>query len=185
MLVESEQITLLELARSSIHNGLIRSIPLKVVPLEYPAALQASRACFVTLTLEGALRGCIGHLEACQSLVEDVVENADNAAFKDPRFPMLTQQEYDRVEIHISVLSTPEPMPVSSQEDLLEKLRPGHDGIILQEGIHRGTFLPSVWEQLPTPELFIRQLKIKAGLPADYWSDGIEFLRYHTESIEE
>ncbi len=185
MLTERDQTALLELARSSIRNGLAKSIPLKVVAGEFPTTIQASRACFVTLTLKGALRGCIGHLEACQSLVEDVVENAYNAAFRDPRFPSLSQLEYDRVKVHISVLSHPEPMPVSSQKDLLEKLQPGHDGIILQEGSHRGTFLPSVWDQLPTPELFIRQLKIKAGLPADYWSDGIEFLRYHTESIEE
>jgi len=184
MLNHDEHLVLLELASASIRNGLLDGPPLKVDPAEFSPPLQEPRACFVTITIQGALRGCIGHLEATQSVVEDVVENAYSAAFRDPRFPPLTSSELTQLKLHISILSVPEPLAVSSEQDLLEKLQPGTDGIILHDGIHKGTFLPSVWEQLPQPETFIQHLKMKAGLPAEYWSDSIEVLRYHAESIE-
>ncbi len=184
MLNRDEQLVLLELASSSIRSGLQEDSSFKVDPTVFSPPLQEPRACFVTLTLHGALRGCIGHLEATQSVVEDVVENAYNAAFRDPRFPAVTSTELAQLKLHISILSVPEPLAVSSEQDLLEKLQPGIDGIILHDGAHKGTFLPSVWEQLPQPETFIQHLKMKAGLPAEYWSDSIEVLRYHAESIE-
>lgn len=143
--------------------------------------LQEKRAAFVTLTIAGNLRGCIGRLEACRPLAEDVAENACAAAFDDPRFEPLSQEEFPRTEIHISVLSPPEEMEFSSEADLLEQIRPGVDGLILQDGGRRGTFLPSVWEELPDAELFWMHLKMKAGLPTTYWSDTLRVFRYTAE----
>ncbi len=176
---------LLDTARASIRTGLEKGHPLVVDPGDYDEALQAQRATFVTLNKQGQLRGCIGHLEAIQSLIEDVAENAFSAAFKDTRFSPVTSSELDQLEIHISVLSPPEPVSFSSEEDLLRQIRPGKDGLILQDGYFRGTFLPSVWEQLPSPEEFLAHLKIKAGLPPNYWSDSLQVSRYTTESFSE
>ncbi len=176
---------LLRVARESIAHGLRSGRPLLVDPQEYDPELRAMRATFVTLNERGRLRGCIGHLEAIQPLVADVAENAFNAAFRDPRFPPVSAGEFDALEIHISVLSPPEPMEFSSQEDLLRQIRPGIDGLILEEGVYRGTFLPSVWEELPDPRQFLAHLKLKAGLPQDYWSDTLKVYRYTTESFSE
>jgi uncharacterized protein len=146
-----------------------------------PAELMEKRATFVTLTIGGQLRGCIGMLEACRPLAEDVAANAVAAAFEDPRFEPLTEKEFTKLNIHISVLSPPEEMDFFSEEDVLSRIRPGIDGLILQDGYHRGTFLPSVWEELPQKELFWAHLKHKAGLPSGYWSDTIRVFRYTTE----
>lgn len=177
---------MLRLARESIIHGLETGAPLKVSNKDYPPALQAKRACFVTLTQAGQLRGCIGHLEPIQSLVEDVVENAYAAAFRDPRFPTLATEELPDTHIEISVLGPPQPLDFDSEEDLLQQIRPGVDGLILAtpDG-HRGTFLPSVWESLPEPGQFLAHLKLKAGLPSDYWADGIRVWRYETEAFQE
>jgi len=133
--------------------------------------------------VETSLRGCIGTLEPQWALVLDVAKNARAAAFEDPRFPALTWPEFDRLEAHVSVLSMPEPMQFESEEDLLAQLRPGVDGLILEESFYRGTFLPAVWESLAEPQEFLRHLKQKAGLHPDYWSDTIKVQRYTTESI--
>ena len=175
--------TLLQIARESIAQGLAEGSPLSVVAGNYPAELQAVRACFVTLNERGALRGCIGHLEASLPLVEDVAENAYSAAFRDPRFPPLAPHELAELEIHISVLTPSQPISFTSEADLIGQLRPYVDGLILIDGLHRGTFLPSVWEQLPVPAQFLRHLKLKAGLDTDYWSDHIQVYRYETESF--
>ena len=180
---EAARRTLLDVARTSIRRGLEQHRPMQVDLAAYPPALQEWRAAFVTLNRSGRLRGCIGHLEACQPLVQDVADNAYAAAFRDPRFPPLTADELDGLEVHVSVLSAPEPMPVTSEEVLLEQLRPGVDGLILDDGLHRGTFLPAVWEALPRPAQFLGQLKLKAGLPLAYWSDRIRVARYTTESF--
>ena len=148
-----------------------------------PEHLWQEGAAFVTLNLHGKLRGCIGHLQASQPLVEDVVQNARHAAFRDPRFAPLTDAEFPELEISLSLLSSSEPLNFSSEEDLLRQLRPGIDGLILQDGAQRGTFLPSVWESLPDPADFLRQLKLKAGLPADSWSDSLIASRYTTQHI--
>ena len=182
-LSESDRRLLLDLARSSIRYGLTRGRPQPVNPADYPPALREPRAAFVTLNRHGQLRGCIGHLEASQALVRDVADNAYAAAFRDPRFPPLTEAEYEDLEVHISVLSPPEPLPIVSEADLLLQMRPGVDGLILEEGHHRGTFLPSVWESLPAPEQFLAHLKLKAGLSPAYWSDGIRVARYTTEAF--
>lgn len=178
-----ERHTLLELAEASIRHGLKRGRSSTVDPLTYPTKLQARQACFVTLERNGNLRGCIGHLEAIQPLVQDVVENAFAAAFRDPRFPPLSEAEMVGLEIHISVLTPATPLEFSSEQDLISRIRPGIDGLILEEREHRGTFLPSVWESLPNPGNFIQQLKLKAGLPADYWSNTLRIFRYQTESF--
>jgi len=175
---------LLKLARESIRKGLQAGEALNIDLNDMPDALRQPGASFVTLMLDGQLRGCIGHLEANQTLVQDVVENAALAAFSDPRFDPLTMMEFEALEISLSILSEPEPLHFTSQEDLLEKIRPGIDGLIMQEGRQRGTFLPSVWESLPEPENFLRHLKLKAGLSEKYWSDSLQVLRYTAQHIK-
>ena len=178
-----ERSILLELARGSILHGLENAVPLSVDPARYPQPLQRQRASFVTLNRFGELRGCIGHLKAVQPLVADVSENAYSAAFRDPRFPRLENSELVGLELHISVLTPAKLMHFSSQRDLLEKLRPGIDGLILKTERQQGTFLPSVWESLPDSRTFLEHLKLKAGLSRDYWSDEIKVYRYGTESF--
>jgi AmmeMemoRadiSam system protein A len=178
-----ERATLLDLARRSIAHGLDHRRPLKVDPTHYRSPLADRLAAFVTLNRAGQLRGCIGHLEAMQPLIRDVADNAYAAAFEDPRFPPLTRAELIGLDVHISVLSPPEPMTFTSEADLLAQIRPGIDGLILSDGHARGTFLPSVWESLPDPRDFLSHLKRKAGLPADHWSDRVRVARYTTESF--
>lgn len=181
--MDERQQQLLDLAEASIRHGLDHGRPLSPAPDAYPAIPAQAGASFVTLHRHGELRGCIGSLEAHQPLLEDVAHNAFAAAFSDPRFPPLKESEMSDLEIHISLLSPARPMAFQSETDLLQQLRPGVDGLVLEEGRHRGTFLPSVWEQLPAPELFLRHLKQKAGLPPDYWSDTLQVSRYTTESF--
>jgi AmmeMemoRadiSam system protein A len=181
---KEQQQQLLTLAKNSIKHGLATGKPLKVNLADFPAELTLHRATFVTLQKHQQLRGCIGMLTAVRPLVEDIADNAFSAAFRDPRFPPLTADELDELEIHLSILTPSEPITFSSEQDLLSQLQPDIDGLILQEGQLRGTFLPSVWEQLPEPKQFLRHLKQKAGLPPDYWSETIKVYRYRTEIIE-
>jgi len=183
MLTAEHRETLLEVAEASIREGLHTGHALPLHPEEYPAELRAVRATFVTLHKAGELRGCIGSLEAYQPLVANVAHNAYAAAFSDPRFPPLAAEEYPLLTLDIAILSPPEPLAFSSEQELLRQLRPGIDGLILEERNHRGTFLPSVWETLPTPEAFLRQLKMKAWLPPEHWSDTLRVSRYTTESF--
>ena len=185
MFSRTDRQILLNLARESIQFGLTHSQPLTVKRQNYSDVLQQLRASFVTLHKHGELRGCIGSLKARQPLVDDIASNAFNSAFHDPRFPPLQANEFDQLHIHIEILTPPEPIQFSSEQDLLDQLQPGKDGLLLSEGLHRGTFLPTVWESLPLPEQFLFHLKNKAGLPGDYWSDNIKVQRYHTESFEE
>ena len=177
--------SLLALARQSIGHGLETGRALPVSVADYPSLLGEPRACFVTLHIERQLRGCIGSLEARRPLVEDVAENAFAAAFRDPRFAPLARHEMSLIDIELSVLSRPRPIRFESQQQLLEQLEPGVDGLILEAGRHRGTFLPSVWQQLPEPRDFLRHLKIKAGLTADAWPADIRISRYSSESFAE
>ncbi len=174
---------LLTIAKNSISHGLQQHQPLQIAISNYPAQLQQHRACFVTLHLLGALRGCIGSLQANQPLILDVAANAFNAAFRDPRFSPVTPVEAPRLAMDISVLSQPQPMHFSSEANLLQQIRPGIDGLILSERGHRGTFLPTVWEELPDPADFLNNLKSKAGLPTNYWSDTLTVENYTTELI--
>ena len=178
-----DRTALLRVAADSIAHGLRSGRPLPVDVEAFAVALRSKRGTFVTLEIDHSLRGCLGMLEAVRPMVQDVSENAFAAAFRDPRFPAIAIAEQEQLDIHISILSPAEPMQFESQADLLHQIRPGIDGLILQEGRYRGTFLPSVWESLPDAPSFLSHLKGKAGLPADYWSQTIRVSRYTTESI--
>ncbi len=183
MLSEHNRQVLTNLAQDSIQYGLGHHRPLEVELNDYPPELTDTKASFVTLKIKNNLRGCIGTLEAHRPLVVDVSHNAFAAAFKDPRFAPVNEQEFTQLQYHISVLTIPEPMTVVDEEDLYSQLQPGKDGIVLSDGHYRSTFLPSVWESLTTPQSFIQQLKLKAGLDAHHWSDSIRFERYKVEEF--
>jgi len=134
------------------------------------AALATPAATFVTLFCNAELRGCIGSLQPLRALGEDVRENAINAAFHDPRFPPLAQTEFGATSIEVSLLSPSMRQCFATEEDLLARLRPGIDGVTLEYGRCRGTFLPQVWDTLPDPRAFLAELKRKAGLPGDFWN---------------
>lgn len=181
---EAQQLILLETARDSIRYGFAHGRALPVDPSGYPEALRAPAPVFVTLTRRGELRGCIGALESSGSLVENVAYYAHAAAFSDARFSPVAPDEFPGLDIAISVLSPLESINFSSELDLVRQLRPGVDGLLLEEEGYRGTFLPSVWECLPEPADFLRRLKVKAGLDSDYWSETIQVRRYTTFYIE-
>jgi AmmeMemoRadiSam system protein A len=177
------QLSLLQVALSSIESGLHSGTPEAINSQEYSQELRELRACFVTLKKGPSLRGCIGSLEAHRRLVEDVAANAFAAATRDPRFQRLSGEELVSIDIGVSVLGPSQALTFDSQQALLDMLRPGLDGLILQDRNARGTFLPTVWKSLPEPAEFLDQLKMKAGLTADYWSDTLEVWRYSTESF--
>jgi len=148
-----------------------------------PPQLRAHRATFVTLKLDGKLRGCIGTVRPERPLALDVAENAYRSAFRDPRFGPLSVEEADKVDISVSILSHPRPLAFRSEDELIDRVRPDRDGLILTSGDKRGLFLPQVWESLPQCADFIGNLKRKAGLPRDYWSDDLQVQRFSTESF--
>ena len=151
---------------------------------EYPE-LAEQRATFVTLTIGGRLRGCIGSILPRRALIDDVIENARAAAFKDPRFPPLSPEEFPRVAIEVSLLTLPQPLPYEDVADLRRKIRPGVDGVIIRFDGRQATFLPSVWEQLPDFDKFFEHLCLKAGLPADCLRLHPEIHIYQAEKIME
>jgi len=154
---------------------------------DYPrtAWLDEPGATFVTLMLNGRLRGCIGSLEAHRPLIDDVRHNAAAAAFRDPRFMPLNEVEFADTAIEVSVLGAPERISFSSEADALAQLHRGEDGVILEYGPHRATYLPQVWAHLPDPQSFVEELKVKAGLPEDFWSDDIKLSRYTVQKFSE
>jgi AmmeMemoRadiSam system protein A len=166
--------TLLAIARGAIATQLGVPSP----PFDETEWLDEPGATFVTLTCTGALRGCIGSIEAERPLRVDVENNALAAAFSDPRFPPLSKREYREIAVEVSLLSPMQPVTVDSETHALTLLRPGIDGVLLEYGRRRGTFLPQVWDQLPEPHAFLAHLKQKAGLPADFWSEEIQLSRY-------
>jgi AmmeMemoRadiSam system protein A len=174
---------LIELCLTTIQHGLGSGKSLAVTTSNHDPFLRRHRATFVTLLNEDSLRGCIGSLTAKRELVIDLARNAHAAAFSDLRFPAVTAGELDGLDIHISILSTPEPINFDSESELVRNLRPGKDGLVLEEGGNRGTFLPSVWESIPDPEEFFFQLKRKTGLAPNHWSEEISVFRYTTEII--
>ena len=156
------------------------------IPVDDTAAfLNAPGATFVTLKQGSQLRGCIGSLNAHRTLLEDVRHNAVAAAFSDPRFRKLDMGEFGAIKVEVSLLSKPEPLRFTDQSDLLSQLRPEVDGLILECGAHRSTFLPQVWESLPEPAMFLAHLKAKAGLPPDFWSPDVKAARYTVEKWAE
>ena len=186
-IVESEQAeaekgaSLLQLARTEIAKQFWELMP---APPAQPWMAEPG-ASFVTLTRHGDLRGCIGSLEAHRPLGQDVRENALAAAFRDPRFMPLSRVEFDEVRVEVSVLSPHEALVVGSEKDALDALRPGVDGVVFEYGNSRSTFLPQVWEQLPDPAEFLAHLKRKAGLPLDFWTEGVRLSRYTVSKWKE
>lgn len=177
---------LLDIARSAIERGLAGQSAWPVPGKELdtlPDPLHWIRATFVTLQIEQALRGCIGSMSATRPVAEDVAVHACAAAFQDPRFEPLTQNEWARTTVSISILSPLQSLDIDSEAELLSQLRPSVDGILLEEGHRHATFLPSVWEELPDPHSFLRHLKNKGGWPTDYWSSEMRVYRYTTEQI--
>jgi len=149
-------------------------------------ALQTKSGTFVTLKIDNQLRGCIGSLAATSPVVDGVRDNALNAALHDPRFPPLKKKELDAVQIEVSVLTEPVELEYTDADDLLAKLKPGVDGVIIKRGYASATFLPQVWEQLPRPESFLSHLCMKAGLPSDQWREGdLTVMVYGVQYFEE
>ncbi len=178
---------LLDVARASVAYGLSRTrqqAPLPVDPTRHPVPLRRVAASFVTLRRRsGELRGCIGELEARRPLVESVAGNAWRAAFRDPRFAVLTEPEWPDLEFHISVLGPLEPLDAGSEEALVTALRPGIDGLLLGDGNRQATFLPAVWASLPDPTQFVHELQRKAGLAVGVWNDRLRASRYRVIEI--
>jgi AmmeMemoRadiSam system protein A len=180
-MIEERAKLLLHIARSSISHAL----GCKHEVTESAPWLQESAATFVTLTLRGQLRGCIGSLLAHRPLLADVQANAVAAALHDPRFAPLSLQELGDTQIEVSVLSALQPLQFSSEAEALAQLRPDVDGVVLEYGRHRSTFLPQVWEQLPKVADFMAQLKLKAGLPAEFWAPEVRLQRYTVSKYRE
>ncbi|MRI33426.1 hypothetical protein EOPP23_10560 [Endozoicomonas sp. OPT23] len=174
----SDQSLLLKLARNSITEGCDSSHASQVDLSELPSSLRIQCATFVTLQKSGELRGCIGSLKPQRTLAEDVVHNAFASAFSDSRFYPVKKEELADIQIEISVLSPMQAMDISSEEELLESIRPNIDGLLIQSSYHSATFLPQVWEQLPDPVEFLLHLKQKAGLQSDEWPEDMSCFRY-------
>lgn len=180
---------LLGIARGAIEVRLTGT-PTAQIPLDEiarraarPDWLMSPGASFVTLEQDSRLRGCIGTLVPHRSLQEDVAHNAVAAALHDPRFPPLSLADLGHTAIEVSVLSERVPLPYSSEQSVLEALRPGVDGLVLEAGaFNRATFLPQVWEELPDPRDFLDHLKLKAGLPADWWSEDARLEVYTVQA---
>lgn len=183
MLNEKQKQQLHKIAKNSIIHGLNTGEALAIELHNYDEDLKTKRATFVTLHKHQKLRGCIGILEPLRPLAEDIAHNSYAAAFSDHRFSPITAEELDHLEIHISILTTPEEISFISEDDLISQLRPGIDGLIMEEGNQRGTFLPSVWESLTDKHEFLNHLKQKSGLPANYWSHAIRIKRYTVEGF--
>lgn len=180
---EEEGEFLLKLARKSIEYYLIYRSILPIDERDIPFDnLKRKGASFVTIeTKYGSLRGCIGSIIPYRPLYEDVIHNAVSAAVSDPRFPPLTLKELPNVKIKVSVLTYPQPLIYKDWKDLLEKLKPFEDGVIIKYKNHSATFLPDVWEDIPEKELFLSHLCLKAGLPPDFWKTGLsEVYTYKT-----
>ena len=169
-----------ELARLSIKSRL-QQMQEKI---NYPQVLNELGACFVTLEKEGNLRGCIGSILPYRTLIEDILTNAQRAAFADPRFKPVTNEEFEQLDIAVSVLSNPKPIKFEAESDLLNKIEAGKDGIIIKDGQHQAVFLPSVWEQLPDKREFLNALKLKAGLGPEHFSKTFEAYRFETVYIK-
>ena len=174
--------TLLALARQAIAHRLGRG-PEPAIPDD--PRLREKGATFVTLTMDGELRGCVGSLRRSRALGEDVIHNAVAAAMEDPRFPPLSAAEFDALTVEVSLLSEPEFLEFSGEQGLLAQLRPGEDGLIIFSGCRSATFLPQVWEQLPEPQQFLAALKHKAGLPTNREVAGLMAARYHVQKWKE
>ena len=185
-LTAEEKKILLQLARQALESG-VRGVPLPPIdPNVLTQRLEAGGAAFVTLTIEGELRGCIGALEPYQSLADDVREHAVAAALEDYRFPQVQEKELSKISIEVSRLTVPVPLEYAEAEDLLNKLHPGVDGVILKDGFRRATFLPQVWEKIPDKAAFLGNLCYKMGASPNTWRHKhLEVLLYQVEEFHE
>ncbi|BCY18710.1 hypothetical protein hrd7_25590 [Leptolinea sp. HRD-7] len=182
---DSDRAFLLGLARKSIEAATQGK---RLDPSDYkiPTKLMELGASFVTLTINGALRGCIGTLEAYQPLYLDVIEHAAAAAMDDFRFNPVQPDEVPAIRIEISVLSQPEPLDYTGPDDLLQRLRPGIDGVVIKDGRKRATFLPQVWEQIPDRQDFLSHLCLKMGASAELWrTKNLAVYTYQVEEFHE
>ena len=177
---------MLQLARKALKESVATG---KLPPADAASLagnLAEPKGCFVTLTKNGSLRGCIGHILPQEPLYKAIMDNAQNAAVRDPRFPPVQADELDKIEIEISVLTTPEPLHFKDAQDLLDRLQPGKDGVILKIGERMATYLPQVWEQIPDKQNFLGSLAVKAGCPANAWkTEPTTVLIYHVEAFKE
>ncbi|MBV1879718.1 MAG: AmmeMemoRadiSam system protein B [Pseudomonadales bacterium] len=179
---------IIQVARQAILHPLLTTrtasdpVDFKIELNQFAVALRDQGACFITLKIDHQLRGCIGTLKPHRALILDVASNAQAAAFKDPRFKPLTLAEFPQIELHASILAPAETLNINSKQDLLEKIRPGVDGLIIEEQGKTATYLPSVWQQLPAPDDFITQLRLKAGLDPKQWGQ-CRVQRYTTEEF--
>jgi AmmeMemoRadiSam system protein A len=182
-LTNGEKQTLLRLAREAMESAVKGKVrpPLDIQSLT--PLLRENGASFVTLTIDDNLRGCIGALEAYQPLAEDVREHAVAAALQDPRFPRVRENELNRIRLEVSRLTAPHLLEYSSSADLLKKLRPHIDGVILEDNFRRATFLPQVWEKIPDPAEFLSHLCQKMGARANLWQEAK--LQVHIYQVEE
>ncbi len=180
-----EQARLLDIARQSIVLGLDSGAAPRLDVAQLDANLRIDSAVFITLTLAGALRGCIGSLQPSAPLAQAVANSAFNAAFRDRRYAQVQASEIENIHIEVSVLSAMELIAVNSRQALLDNLQPGMDGLLMEDQSYRSTFLPKVWEKITTPNEFVGQLMQKAGLAAEHWSSTIRFYRYHSTSFGE
>ena len=174
---------LIALAHHAIATKL--DIPHTAISPNDHAWLAKNAASFVTLTLHGQLRGCIGTLEAYRPLIDDVRSNAVAAAVHDPRFTPLSRSEYDAIRIEVSVLSEMQCVNAQDEHSAIANIRPGIDGVVLQYGTHKATFLPQVWDQLPDPRQFLAHLKEKAGLSPNFWHPDMQLHIYQVNKFHE
>ncbi|MFH0845110.1 MAG: AmmeMemoRadiSam system protein A [Pseudomonadota bacterium] len=183
---EEEGAYLLSIARKTIHNSLFNRQDKN--GSETFVSPKFSKRCgtFVTLTIDGKLRGCIGHIIPQESVLESIKANALNAAFRDPRFSLLSKKEWEKMKVEISILTDPKPLAYADQEDLLNKLRAKIDGVIIKKGYHQATFLPQVWAQLPDKKEFLNHLCLKAGLDGYAWKkEKLKVSTYQVQAFEE
>jgi len=185
---KKEQMFMLTLAKHAIESSFPKlkdslSQPMDREWNKIPLKLKKRRACFVTLTMNGQLRGCIGHILPVQTLYEDIIENTKAAAFDDPRFPPLKKEELDNLTIELSILDIPKPFSYQSNEELISYLLKYKPGVILSKGPYHATFLPQVWDDLPDPAAFLSNLSIKASLPEHAWKHAVRIELYNVEKI--
>jgi AmmeMemoRadiSam system protein A len=181
-----ERRQLLDLARRTLREVVATGRQPEVDTGDMPRKFFEPRGCFVTLTMNGALRGCIGSLRPDGPLFREIMWNTENAATRDPRFPPVCASEVDEIEIEISVLTEPKPLTFDSPDDLLARLRPGEDGVVLRIGNHMATYLPKVWNDIPDKDAFLRSLAMKAGYDAMAWrGPGAAVSIYQAECFKE
>ncbi len=185
-LTQEEGAFLVRLARAALEEAVRNRKRLRVDPTTVPASLRVPKGCFVTLTKHGDLRGCIGHIFPQEPLCLAVIDNAWSAALEDPRFSPVAPYELPSIEVEVSVLTVPKPLPFTSPEDLLAKLRPYRDGVVLKIGPAMATFLPQVWEQLPDKVSFLAHLSRKAGCLPDAWrGPNVSVMTYEVQAFHE